>query len=69
MENINMETVEILDTKLDFLKREEDSKLKEIEKEIAVLKYNIGTAERYMNRNYADLRVAMKTLEKLEQPE
>ena len=69
MENINMETVEILDTKLDFLKREEDSKLKEIENEIAVLKNNIGTAERYMNRNYADLRVAMKTLEKLEQTE
>ena len=69
MENINMETVEILDTKLDFLKREEDEKLKEIENEIAVLKNNIGTAERYMNKNYADLRVAMKTLEKLEQTE
>ncbi len=69
MENINMETVRILDTKLDFLKREEDEKLKEIENEIAVLKNNIGTAERYMNRNYADLRVAMKTLEKLEQTE
>jgi len=69
MENINMETVEILDTKLDFLKREEDEKLREVEREIEVLKNNIGTAERYMNRNYADLRVAMKTLEKLEQTE
>ncbi len=69
MENINMETVEVLDTKLDFLKREEDEKLKEVEREIEVLKNNIGTAERYMNRNYADLRVAMKTLEKLEQTE
>ena len=69
MENINMETVGVLDTKLDFLKREEDEKLKEVEREIEVLKNNIGTAERYMNRNYADLRVAMKTLEKLEQTE
>lgn len=69
MENINIETVEVLDTKLDFLKREEDEKLKEVEREIEILKNNIKTAERYMNKNYADLRITMKTLEKLEQTE
>lgn len=68
MENINMETVKELDGKLDFLKRVEDSELIQLERDIETYLSNIKVAENYMNRNYKDLRVAMKEKALLEKP-